>query len=358
MATKKKTSRQLNKKTNLPTAKNTFAAFTQRLQRRAQLFIRRRPHRSFVRTRRRDYVRSLNLPGYVAFTIEVFALLRKRKGVFIRLVALYGFVLFALGGVTSQETYTQISTLLGDSSQGLAQNGFNSLGQAGLLLLSTYASGPGTLTTDQQIYLSFFLLLVWLTTVWMLREFLNKRTPRLRDGLYNSGSPLISSIALCFILVLQLLPIGILAIAYGGLTSVGLAVDGFGAMLFWVFALLVSALVLYWATSTIIALVVVTLPGMYPLKALKVSSDLVVGRRLRILYRLLWIQILIVLAWAVILIPLILLDSWVKSFWNIYANVPLLPIVAALASAASAVIFASYVYLLYRKVVDDSAASA
>ncbi|MBC7764782.1 hypothetical protein H7Y29_03640 [Microbacteriaceae bacterium] len=357
MATKKQL-RSSSKKSNRSTTKNVFVIFIQRLRRRAQLFISRRPHRSFVRTRRRDYVRSLKLPGYVAFTAEVFSVLRKRKGVFIRLVLLYGLVLFALGGVTSQETYSQISTLLGNSSEGLAQNGFNSLGQAGLLLLSTYASGPGTLTTDQQIYLGFFLLLVWLTTVWMLREFLNKRTPRLRDGLYNSGSPLVSSLALCFILILQLLPIGILAIAYGGLTSVGLASEGFGAMLFWVFALFVSALVLYWATSTIIALVVVTLPGMYPLKALRVSSDLVIGRRLRILYRLLWIQVLIILAWAVLLIPLILLDSWLKSSWDVYANVPLLPIVAAFASAASAVIFASYVYLLYRKVVDDSAAPA
>jgi hypothetical protein len=323
-----------------------------------QSFMRRRPHRSFVRTRRRDYVRSLKLPGYIAFTAEVFSLLRKNKGLFVRLVVLYGFVLFALGGVTSQDTYSQISTLLSDSKAGLAENGLNTLGQAGLLLLSTYASGPGTLTADQQIYLGFFLLLVWLTTVWLLRERLNKRTPRLRDGLYNSGAPIVSSLALCLILVLQLLPIGILAIAYGGLTSVGLAIDGFGAMLFWLVAAAISALVLYWATSTIIALVVVTLPGMYPFKALKASSDLVVGRRLRILYRLLWIQILIILVWAVILIPLILFDSWLKSTWTLYENVPLLPVAAAIASAASTVVFASYVYLLYRKVVDDSSAPA
>jgi hypothetical protein len=285
-------------------------------------------------------------------------MLRNHKGIFILLVFLYGFVLFALGGITSQDTYSQISTLLGDSKDGLTQSGLNSLGQAGLLLLSTYASGPGTLTTDQQIYLGFFLLLVWLVTVWMLREFMNKRTPRLRDGLYNSGAPIVSSLALCLVLVLQLLPIGILAIAYGGLTSVGLATEGFGAMLFWVFAAVISALVLYWATSTVIALVIVTLPGMYPFKALKASSDLVVGRRLRILYRLLWIQIVIVIGWAICFIPLILLDNWLKSIWSIYTNVPLLPIVAALASASSAVIFASYVYLLYRKVVDDNAATA
>lgn len=321
-------------------------------------FIARRPHRSFVRTRRRDYVRSLQLPGYVAFTFHVLQTLHAHKGIFMRLVLVYGFVLFALGGVTSQSTYSDISSLLSESKDTLAENGLNTLGQAGLLLLSTYATGPGALSPDQQLYLGFFLLMVWLTTVWLLREFLNKRTPILRDGLYNAGAPVMSSMALCFVLLLQLLPIGIMAITYGALTSVGLATAGFGAMLFWLFTAAVVALCLYWATSTFIALVVVTLPGMYPLKALKVSSDLVIGRRLRILYRLLWVQLLILVAWAIIMIPLIMIDGWLKTVWGFYENIPVVPVVAALISAASTVVFAGYVYLLYRKVVDDNAAPA
>ena len=36
----------------------------------------RRPHRSFRRTRRRDYARSLQLPGYVAFTAQVMRMVR------------------------------------------------------------------------------------------------------------------------------------------------------------------------------------------------------------------------------------------------------------------------------------------
>ncbi len=357
MATKKRSPR-VNKKTTKPSLQRAIVLRVSAWRDKVAQFINRRPHRSFARTRRRDYSRSLKLPGYIAFTTEVLKILRTHKNVFIGLILSYGFIIFALGGVTSQDTYSQISTLLGESKDGLTQAGFSSLSQAGLLLLSTYASGPGSITPDQQIYLGFFLLLVWLTTVWLLREFLNKRTPRLRDGLYNSGAPIISSLALCLVLLLQFLPIGIIAIAYSSLSSVGLVTEGFGAMIFWLFAVTVGTLVLYWATSTIIALVVVTLPGMYPLKALKISSDLVVGRRLRILYRLLWMQLMIILAWAVLFVPLILLDGWAKDTWSLFESVPVLPIVAALASSASAVIFASYTYLLYRKVVDDSAAPA
>jgi hypothetical protein len=44
----------------------------------------RRPHRAFRRTHRRDYVRSLNLPGYIAFTHYVWRTLWERKRVFWR----------------------------------------------------------------------------------------------------------------------------------------------------------------------------------------------------------------------------------------------------------------------------------
>ena len=337
---------------------NKVQIFFHMAHQRVMLFLERRPHRSFVRTRRRDYVRQLTIPGYVAFTGEVLRTLKRHQRTFWCLVGLYGFVIFALGGITNQDTYSQIAGLLSQSKSELGTIGFNTIGQAGLLLLSTYATGPGGLSADQQIYLGFALLLVWLTTVWLLREFLVGRKPRLRDGLYNAGAPIISSLALCGLLLMQLLPVGILAIAYGSLTYVGLAASGFGAMLFWVIATLITVLVLYWATSTIIALVVVTLPGMYPMQALKASGDLVVGRRLRIMYRMIWAQLLIVLSWAVIMIPIIIFDSWLKNAWQPFTSVPVVPFIAAVASAASSVLFAAYVYLLYRKVVDDDTPSA
>lgn len=340
------------KKPNILIAR--YLAVLSRLDR----LLARRPHRSFRRTRRRDYIRSLTLPGYASFTSSVNREIGLHKRTFILLIISYAAIMLILGGVTSQDIYTQISDLLHSSSTEIVSGGLGSLGQAGLLLLSTFATGPGNLTNDQQIYLGFALLLVWLTTVWLHREYRLGRSPRLRDGLYNAGAPVLSTLALVLILVIQLLPVGIVALMYAGLTSVGLATDGFGAMLFWVFALVVVALVLYWVTSTIISLVVVTLPGMYPLQALRASGDLVIGRRLRIAYRLLWGEAALLLAWLILFIPLILLDTWLTSVWKWFENVPLLPVAAALASAASVVWLASYVYLFYRKVVEDDAKPA
>lgn len=338
--------------------KDRLKARIMRISLRRKAFLGRRPHRTFRRTRRRDFERRLTLPGYSSFTMQVVGELKKHRNTFVLLVVAYAFLMIVLGGVTSQESYTQVSSLLKESSSTLAEGGWDTVGQAGLLLVATFASGPADLSTDQQIYLAIVLLFVWLSTVWLLREFKLGRAPRLRDALYNSGAPFLSTFCVLIILVCQLLPVGVVALIYAALSSVGIVGDGFGSMLFWVFAAAVASLVMYWVTSTIIALVVVTLPGMYPMRAMKAAGDLVIGRRLRIMYRILWAIGVILIAWVVVMIPFILLTTWLSSLVAWTENIPLMPIVAALMSSLTTLWLASYVYILYRKVVDDGAAPA
>ena len=158
--------------------------------------------------------------------------------------------------------------------------------------------------------------------------------------------------------IAQLIPFAISVAVVVGLSSVGLASEGFGAMLAYVFLAFSGVLTLYWLTSTFIAGVVVTLPGMYPGRALRAAGDLVIGRRLRITLRLLWMLVALVLSWAIVAIPLVLLDSWIKGMWKPFQNVPLMPLVVALLSSASVIWSASYIYLLYRRIVDDDAKPA
>src|SRR4051812_47688906 len=68
-------------------------------------FMSRRPHRSFRLTKRRDYQRSLKLPGYIAFTYKVNQTLWKNKRIFIWLIIFYAFFITVLVGIGSQETY-------------------------------------------------------------------------------------------------------------------------------------------------------------------------------------------------------------------------------------------------------------
>lgn len=335
-----------------------FVSLWTRVMTKNRRFLARRPHRSFQLTRRRDYVRSLHIQGYVAFTLYVNKVFRQHWRMFGLLILIYAFIMAALGAITNQDTYIAIDALLRGASGDFFGKGIGQIGQAALVALSAFATSSGNLAPDQHVYLVLSLVMAWLSTVWLLREILLGRKPKLRDGLYNSGAPLLSTFGVILILMVQMLPIGIVVLAYGALSSIGMIDSGFGSMLFWLIASIITVMVLYWITSTIIALIVVTLPGMYPFRATKLSGDLVVGRRLRVMFRLLWGVLVAALTWALVLIVTILLDNLLKVVVPAISWLPIVPYIGSLMTAYFVVWYATYVYLFYRKVVDDDAKPA
>ena len=317
-------------------------------------FLSRRPHRSFLLTRRRDYVRELKLPGYFSFTHTVNKTMWSYRKTFLLLAALYLVIYAVLVGLGSQETYSTLTGTLQEAAGSIGQGDISQIGQAGLIFLTIASVGiSDTPTEAQQIYTVLIALLVWLTTVWLLRNKLAGHKVTLRDGLYNAGAPIVPMFLVSLALVIQLVPVLLAAVAYGAASASGLLNGGVEAMLFWIGASLLALLSLFWVTSTLFGLIIVTIPGMYPLKALRTAGDLVLGRRVRILLRWLWMILAIAFFWAVILIPLILLDLWLKSIWPALGGFPFIPIVIASLSTSSVIWGSGYVYLLYRKVVDE-----
>lgn len=315
----------------------------------------RRPHRSFRLTRRRDYVRELQLPGYIAFTHSVNKTLWGFRKLFIPLIVVYIVLYAVLVGVGSQETYSSLSSTLQEATDEVFGGDLGAVGQAGVLFLTIVSSSTSIEATEaQQIFSVFIFVLIWLTTVWLLRNLLAGHRVKLRDGFYNSGAPIFSTVVLLLIIAVQLLPAAVAVIGYTAAEASGLiAGGGAPAMLFWIGAALLALLSLYWITSSLFAMIIVTLPGMYPLQALKTSGDMVLGRRTRILLRWLWMAFMIVLTWVLVIIPVILIDMGVKSLWPAVEWLPIVPTAIVVMSAVSTVWVSSYVYLLYRKVVDN-----
>ncbi|MEP6710239.1 MAG: hypothetical protein ABJA64_00795 [Candidatus Saccharibacteria bacterium] len=340
----------------------TGSLVTQRIeaiQTRRRAFLSRRPHRSFRRTQRRDYTRSLKLPGYWAFTNHVRRTLWRHKKIMTYLVVTYGLLSAIFVGLASQDTYSTLSDTLQATSGDIFQGNLGEVGKAGLLLLTGLTGSFNTTPTEaQQIYAVIFGLLAWLTTVWLLRGLLAGQKPKLRDGIYNAGAPIITTFLVLMVLAIQLLPLALATIVFSAAVSSGFIEDGVAAMALTIGALLLVTLSLYWVTSTLIALVVVTLPGMYPMQAIKTAGDLVVGRRLRLLLRLLWVFFVTAVIWIIIMVPIILFDAWIKSLLPTILWVPIVPVTLLTVSSFALVWSASYVYLLYRRVVEDDAAPA
>ncbi len=322
-------------------------------------YLSRRPHRSFRRTRRRDYVRSLSLPGYIAFTIYVFTVVWRSKKLFIGLVLFYAVLGAAFVGLSSQSSYEQLSQLLDETGADVFSGGWGAVGQAGLLLLSGLSGSVAPELSDvQQVYAGIILLLTWLTTVWLLRALLAGKRPRLRDGVYNAGGPIVATGIVLLVLLIQLLPATIGIIVLNSAISTDLFKSGFIAMVISLSVVLLVILSLYWVVSTVIALIIATLPGMYPWQAIRSAGDVVIGRRVRILLRILWLMLGNAFAYIVIVLPVILLDRFIKEAIPAVQAVPFVPVVIALVSSVVVVWSASYLYLLYRKVVEDDASPA
>jgi hypothetical protein len=345
------------------TKKEKFVAMMKKpflsLHSRTKAFMARRPHRSFQLTKRRDYSRSLKLPGYFSFTKIVSKTLWQYKRIFIWLAVVYAVLTTLLVGIGSQDTYSTLTSTLQTTGSEVFQGNLGQIGQAALLFVTIGSSGlTATPTEAQQIYIVFLGLLVWLSTVWLLRNLLAGHKVKMRDGLYNAGAPIISTALVTLVMVVQLLPAGLAAIGFAAASSTGLLNSGVAAMLFWFGAALLVVMSLYWITSTFFALIVVTLPGMYPMRALKTSGDMLVGRRVRILLRILWMMVTIVIAGAVVLIPTILIDTGLTHIWPAVGNAAVVPVVLMLFSVVAFIWAASYIYLLYRRVVDDDAKPA
>lgn len=326
-----------------------------RLKKNRSDFVARRPHRSFRLTRRRDYVRGMAIGGYIDFTGKTVGFLYRHKSLFIRFTLVYALIIFLFGGVVSQTAYQSLRQTLAATG-----SGFGEIYQAFLLLGSSlFSSGGSSALADVQVVtVTLTSLIFWLAAVWLLRSLLSGGQPKLRDGLYNGGSPLVSSAAIFMLICLQLIPMAIGLIVLATAAQSGLYEIGAIAMLVSIAAVLLIVLSLYWVTSSIMALIIVTLPGMYPWQAVRSAGDLVVGRRLKLLLRWLWLLLTVVIIWAVIMIPTILLDGWLKDNSSIFDWLPLVPVALTITSGLALVWSSAYMYLLYRKVVSDESAPA
>lgn len=329
--------------------------------RRTRSLMARRPHRSFRRTRRRDYKRSFKMPGYWSFTNYVRSVLWKNKKLFGGLVLVYIAATIVISGYGAQQTYSDLTNLLKESSGDLFEGNWGTIGKAGLLLSSTISNTLAPSTSEQQaqsILAGMAVFLGWLTTIWLMRNVLAGHNPRLRDGLYNSGSPILATILVAFIITLQLLPLAIAIIIVSAALASGLFTVGVSGLLVGVGAFLLLLLSIYWISSSFIALAVVTLPGMYPMQAIRTAGDLVIGRRLRMLFRLIWLVVIVIVAWLIIAIPIIIFDGWIKQLVPAIEWFPLVPLTIITLAAVTLVFVSSYIYLLYRRIVDDDAAPA
>lgn len=319
-------------------------------------FKSRRPHRSFKLSKKRDYTRPLEIGGYWNLLGSVFGLIRENKSIFRNLVLVSSLASILLIGLMDQNFVSSLQAVVDTTNGGNFEGFFGEIGKAGLIMAATFNSGGlvQSPTEIQQMMFAIIILFIWLATVQVCRNILNgKKNFNLRDALYSCGAPIVPMAVISIVILMQLIPVFIATIVGAAAKTTSFLSSGIEQAVFFSAILLLFSLSAFWVMGSIFAMIIVTIPGTYPLQALRIAGDMVSQRRLAILKRVLFLIFVLVLIWSAVLIPIIMLMNWLISINGFLVNIPIVPISMLLMSCSSCVLTSVYIYILYRRVVDS-----
>ncbi len=312
-------------------------------------------HHSFRRSYREDYQRPFDGPGLLSHAIISFQTVFRNWKLFLPLILIMTVLNVALVGLMNEDTYVQFQDALDETSSSL-QSGkeLGTFARSGLLLISTITTGGLSqgMTDMQRVFAVILLLIIWLVTIYILRHTLAKQKIKLRDALYNALSPFISTLIVLIIILIQAIPIMIVVVTYSAAVQTNFLATPFYALVYFIFASLLILLSVYLISSSLIALVAVSAPGLYPLVAIRTASELLAGRRIKLIIRIIYLLFVMVVLWAIIMTPLIALDLWLKSFVTWLAGIPFVSLELLLMTCFSAIYCTTYLYLYYRRLLD------
>ena len=192
------------------------------------------------------------------------------------------------------------------------------------------------------VFTILIFLMIWLTTIFLVRHIKAGHKVTLRDGLYNAMTPLLSSLVVFVVIVVECIPLFLLVIAYSAAVETEFLTMPFYALMFFAFAGLMLTLSGYLLSSSLIALLAVSAPGMYPMEALATASELMMGRRIRFILRVIALLLVVGVICAVFILPLAIF------------KVPMgvISIIAAFVGCFGAIYVTIYLYLYYRYLLD------
>ena len=308
-----------------------------------------RLHKSFRRSYREDYQREIEVPSITYHIFATFRIIFKNLKLFLPLLIIVVILNAVLVGIMDESTYTQFQDILDQTSAQLAGGDIGNVAKAGMLLISTVTTGglSGESSEAATIFGVIIFLIIWLTTIFLLRHRLAGHGVKLRDGLYNAMTPLISTFVVFAVAVIQCIPIFLLIIVYSAAVQTDFLATPFYALVFFIFAVLMILISGYLLSSSLIALVAVSAPGLYPMKAIHAASDLMMGRRVKFILRLVALILTLAIMWVIVMLPLIMFDLWMKTFeWT--EGIPFIPICLNVMTCFTAIYITTYLYLYYR----------
>ncbi len=278
------------------------------------------------------------LPNVWQLSQVALSVLWRQRYTILGIVLIYGLVNLAVAqgfssGLSVSSAKSQLSSIFHGKHLNLGGN----LTIYALMFASIGGSGS---SSNGFGYSLILVVIASLAIIWAIRNSSNKiGAVRIRDAYYRGMYALIPFIIILLLIGVELLPTVAGISIYISAINNAIAVTAIEKLGFVVLMLLLTSLTVYWLSSSIFALYIVTLPDMTPLKALRSAKQLVKKRRYVILPRLLFLPVMLIVISAVIMLPFI---SWVA---------PAAPWVLLVLSLLLLAITHSYLYNLYRELL-------
>lgn len=269
------------------------------------------------------------------------ALVRQYPRPFLAIAGVYAAaILILVGGVVASKELSAIKEVITTNTPGFGGKIQSSVVQYLYLL-----GGSDTATTSSGgLYQLIILTICSLAVIWLLRELTAGRLATAKDAFYNGMRPLVPLLAVLAVIFVQLLPLSLGGFIYntavsGSLLNQPIAVGGTEKFI----AVLAAVGLGIWSVRMVVAssvaLYIVTLPDMTPLRALRHARELVYKRRLLILRKVAYVLVIAVLIVTAIELPLV------------FFLTPLAPWVFFLLGAGLFVAAHVYFYTLYRELL-------
>lgn len=278
------------------------------------------------------------LPGAWRLTRTAGQVLWQHRGLFVGITLVYGLLnLVLVQGLASNTDVTSLKNTLNHAFQGH----FASLASgASVFAILVTSAGNGSSQTAGA-YQLFLGLITSLAVIWALRQIMAGSAIRIRDAYYQGMYPLIPFILVLIVIGLELIPLLIGSSLYALVITNGIAVNALEKIVFAAIFAVLAAVSIYLIISSIFALYIVTLPDMTPMKALRSARQLVKGRRWALLRKILFLPLVLLIAAAIIMVPIIIFLTAVAQ-WIFF----LLTMFALVAIHA-------YLYTTYRELLNE-----
>lgn len=298
--------------------------------------LRKKPQYKSFRLHKRVKHPAPPIPGWWQLVKKTFRLMRANKRNLFSFFFVYGLLYFVfVRGLTSPVDITSVresfSEVLARDISTLATN-FTVLA----LMIQSTTSAAGDV---QGMYQSIFLVTSSLALIWLFRQQQAGNKVAMKDAFYRGMYPIIPFILVLIVVSLQTIPASIGNYLFRTVIDNDLAINVTEQTVWLLLFLLLILLSAYMISSSIIALFVVTLPEMTPMKALKKAKKLVEFRRLSVMRKLAALLFVLLVLFVGIIFPSIFVSALLAQIMFFILTVLFVPFAVG------------YVFVLYRELL-------